>query len=592
MKLSQPKNPECYGKRVSGNTNQALGVSRRSLGRQCVDGTRYKIDPCNYCMCVYGQDVCTDINCAATDLAYVMSVPCKEGNTRQIDNCNRCTCEKGLYVCTDEICEIDRINRQTSRRSKCKRAMLRHEWVGSSGVIHGLTENGVKQPQRCVSPFDDDEYLEEFYDSVSLEELTDKESDSSDIYNDIDFDTSAYFKDKEPDTSSYFKIKEFGNIFKDVFHIFRARSETQDGPPSSTPLSWIFSPSQPNTDSQVVTPPSWQTYNNETSVEVLRLLDDYDGQTVVVDPTHRSGQDPYLRVNNDKIDTKKTKHCNVGERYRLGACNYCYCNELGIRICTRHSCDNHGTELPDSEYIPKEYETECKIGVRFRLDKCNYCYCNAHRQLICSKNKCPSSNDHILPQLRANDDSCIDGSQRQKDACNYCICINGIEMCTQKPCLDNVPRGLKPLDLVRSLLQSLYSQSQIPPQMLEPGCNKEMLYLPEDYDPECPNVCLCDGNELFCTHRQCDKTDSKIHEPKNTPHKTINTKPGKTLRKYCREKDKFQMGFPPYCAQCKCLSNQWDCSVKGESCSDYSLEFSSTTLAKPQAEASIHLNEI
>ncbi|KAF9422101.1 hypothetical protein HW555_002122 [Spodoptera exigua] len=497
---------------------------------------------------------------------------------------------------------------------------------------------------------------------------------------------------KEPDTSSYFKIKEFGNIFKDVFHIFRARGDTQEG--------------------------------------------DYDGQTVVVDPTHRSGQDPYLRVNNDKIDTKKTKHCNVGERYRLGACNYCYCNELGIRICTRHSCDNHGTELPDSEYTPKEYETECKIGVRFRLDKCNYCYCNAHRQLICTKNKCPSSYDqapylrspfeedceeghvladscvictctanktyvcipektedcdmpihtNILPQVRANDDSCIDGSQRQKDACNYCICINGIEMCTQKPCLDTVPnvsvmiekdcvdgevhstydgcnvcvcmngkiactnkgclqvlrRGLKPLDLVRSLLQSLYSQSQIPPQMLEPGCNKEMLYLPEDYDPECPNVCLCDGNELFCTHRQCDKTDSKIHEPKrleskgvkqnthkadvtfckpftffspdgnrfcrncfclhnglalcllnlckeDTPHKTINTKPGKMLRKYCREKDKFQMGFPPYCAQCKCLSNQWDCSVKGESCSgDVKCPFG-TLIQNPRQRCSICL---
>ncbi|KAH9632172.1 hypothetical protein HF086_011918, partial [Spodoptera exigua] len=255
---------------------------------------------------------------------------------------------------------------------------------------------------------------------------------------------------------------------------------------------------------------------------------DYDGQTVVVDPTHRSGQDPYLRVNNDKIDTKKTKHCNVGERYRLGACNYCYCNELGIRICTRHSCDNHGTELPDSEYIPKEYETECKIGVRFRLDKCNYCYCNAHRQLICSKNKCPSSNDQA-PYLRSPFEEACEEGHVLAESCVICTCTaNKTYVC--------IPEKTEDCDV------PIHTNVSV---MIEKDCVDGEVH--STYDG-C-NVCVCMNGKIACTNKGCLQVLRRLESKgvKQNTHKADVT--------FCKPFTFFSPDGNRFCRNCFCLHN-------------------------------------
>ncbi|XP_022835088.1 cysteine-rich motor neuron 1 protein-like [Spodoptera litura] len=137
-----------------------MSMTRRG-DRRCVHGERYKTDPCNYCVCVDGHDICTNTDCAAVKLdgvlcnpykdispkkvdcnvctcskstnlkifrwlwyctkrdcdtyekntklrkPNIMSTPCREGSTRQIDNCNHCKCEYGLFVCTNEICDTE-----------------------------------------------------------------------------------------------------------------------------------------------------------------------------------------------------------------------------------------------------------------------------------------------------------------------------------------------------------------------------------------------------------------------------------------------------------------------------------------------------
>ncbi|XP_022835087.1 kielin/chordin-like protein [Spodoptera litura] len=394
-----------------------------------------------------------------------------------------------------------------------------------------------------------------------------------------------------------------------------------------------------------------------------------------------------LRMTEQEILGGENKKCKVGERFRLGACNYCYCNEHGVRICSRHNC-NYKSDVNKTKYSPKQYkEEQCKIGYRFRLDTCNYCYCNEHRKLICSKHKCegsipppaylrspfdmdcevghvlvdsciictctenktyvcvPENKDECEPldisqRINSDEDRCVDGSKRPVNDCNYCICRDGIEFCTQKPCWNNIQTpyiflepecdedtpipspdpcntcicvdsdilctnipcihhtrtsdlsivnqkycvngevhsmndgcnlcicmnkkiictkkrcydifrsGVTELEMVHSLLQSAYSQSQMTQSAPGSDCSQNKLYRPEDDDPDCPNVCICDGNELLCTRRKCDTKVSTFIKAK-TGFRSRPTRYEPLKRHVCNEGD--QIPTDSSCLVCVCL---------------------------------------
>ncbi|XP_050551905.1 kielin/chordin-like protein isoform X2 [Spodoptera frugiperda] len=636
-------------------------LTRRSHDRLCIEGERYKTDPCNYCICVDGHDICTNTDCAAIQLdgvvcnpykdinpkkvdcnvctcskatnvlpsrwlwfctkrdcdSYekntkmrkpnIMSTPCKEGNTRQIDNCNHCTCEYGLYVCTNEICETETTTPDFSdyvrrRRRNCEARERKYvkcnRCICMGGQWYCTNYKCAKSPNKL----NNDDIDEDFDDSMPLEEITEQDNDSDFVMDDDIFYSDLLSKP----TPRPRKRRTTTKRRRPPIHVHRDYTKKR----------------RP-------TKPRRVKHRYRYSDEYLPQA--YAGEALRTDGTYQ-------------IIEEEGKKCDVGERFRLGACNYCYCNEHRVRICTKHAC-TYDSDVDATDYQPKDYVNKrCHIGERFRLDKCNYCYCDAHRKLVCSKHRCSGAgrsrsslrspfdenceaghvlvdscivctctangtyvcaaedNDECEPpditqRINVNE-HCVDGSKRQIDACNYCTCKDGVEFCSQKPCWNNKPTpyifpepecdedtpipspdpcntcvcidsdilctrkpckhhnitsdytiidkqncvngevtsltgacnvcvcingniictkkqclevlesGITKIEMIRTLLRAGDINSQMALPAPGSGCIRGTIYQPEDEDPACGNVCICDGNELFCTRRKCDKEDS------------------------------------------------------------------------------------
>ncbi|XP_071535857.1 uncharacterized protein [Panulirus ornatus] len=93
---------------------------------RCTSGSHFKIE-CNWCRCENGLTICTLIHCEPDYIHQFGEDACDDGSRWRVDNCNTCVCVRGGDVCSHNPCFDD----------------------GSSTTTTAIHKGGPK-PERCL----------------------------------------------------------------------------------------------------------------------------------------------------------------------------------------------------------------------------------------------------------------------------------------------------------------------------------------------------------------------------------------------------------------------------------------------------------
>ncbi|XP_026736683.1 kielin/chordin-like protein isoform X2 [Trichoplusia ni] len=497
----------------------------------CIEGSKYYIDECNYCHCLDGKELCTDMECGNTN--YQRTRICTHGETKN-ERCNSCYCFIGSWLCSKRSCDDDdesydddlhtedissdeRCNKGDTKAIDCNTCECHHgEWICSLAPclqdekesLHSLpflhsscTSNhrmAWKDCNKCIC-------IEGVW--YCAQKLCHQGSGAIRYLRDDHHSESCKENEKK-----YKKCNRC--VCRDARWVCTQRECFDFDSYVGTDIR-----TQDSADQFYLKPciSGERRYKNICNPCICMNEKWYCQTNFCGRGTDYRPEDVYLRLGDDH--NFYTAKCRKGSKRKKDACNYCYCRHK-IWFCQNKACVEGGDlreqvnlkyhvmprgcplgdiKITNCKYcvclatgyqcrLMKEFcidpktgdrwlrSSKCVPGTKYTIDYCNSCYCGEKGEYICTNNPCSLSEslDNLTAPSCDREDI---GKTEQINSCNYCYCNSDQKwQCTNNECLDE---DLSPL-------------------------RDSTCHIGERYRQDACNYCFCNyDRELICTNNSC-----------------------------------------------------------------------------------------